>query len=202
MARERGILVAVDGAQAPGHVEVDRASLGCNFYAASTHKWLFSPKGVGVLFARRDSQRLLKPLVVTQGWQDETIRRLENYNTRNLPEVLGLGVALDFQRLVGPERRTRRLRELTRQLRAALGDDPRFAFKTPAGEGLSAGITTVEVLGREAREVATEHAERHRIDCRPMTHLGLNGLRISTSVFTTEDQIEVLVAALHEAATA
>lgn len=202
MARERGILVAVDGAQAPGHVEVDLASLGCEFYAASTHKWLFSPKGVGVLFARRDSQRLLKPLVVTQGWQDETIRRLENYNTRNLPEVLGLGVALEFQRLVGPERRTRRLRELSRQLRAALGDDPRFAFTTPTGAGLSAGITTVEVLGREAREVAAELAERHHLDCRPMTALGLNGLRISMSVFTTEDQVEVLTSALRKAATA
>lgn len=202
MARERGVLVAVDGAQAPGHVEVDLAALGCDFYAASTHKWLFSPKGVGVLYARRDAQPLLKPLVVTQGWQDESIRRLENYNTRNLPEVLGLGVALEFQRLLGPQRRTDRLRELTRRLRDALADDPRFVFKTPAGAGLSAGIATVEVVGRDAREVAAELAERRRIDCRPMTLLDLNGLRISMSVFTTEDQVDVLASALREAAPA
>ena len=51
MARARGILVAVDGAQAPGMINVDLHDLGCDFYAASSHKWLFSPKGVGVLYA-------------------------------------------------------------------------------------------------------------------------------------------------------
>ncbi len=54
LARERGILVAVDGAQAPGHIDVDLHDLGCDFYAASAHKWLFSPKGVGIFFARQE----------------------------------------------------------------------------------------------------------------------------------------------------
>ena len=89
MARRRGILVAVDGAQAPGMINVDLHDLGCDFYAASSHKWLFSPKGVGLFYARQDSQNLLEPLIVSRGWEDCSIRRFENYNTRNLPEVLG-----------------------------------------------------------------------------------------------------------------
>ena len=58
----------------------------------------------------------------------------------------------------------------------------------------------MEVVGREAREVAASRSENHRIDCRPMSSHGLNGLRISLSVFNCEDQIEVLAAALREAA--
>ena len=198
MARARGILVAVDGAQAPGMINVDLHDLGCDFYAASSHKWLFSPKGVGVFYSRQESQALLKPLIVCRGWDDPSIRRLENYNTRNLPEVLGLGVAFDFQNLLGPDRREARIYELKRALRDRIGDDPVFAIKTPANDKLSAGITTIEVVGREVKEVATALAERHRIDCRPMTTHGLNGLRISLSVFNSEEQIDLLLGALRE----
>jgi len=200
MARPLGILVAVDGAQAPGQIDVDLHDLGCDYYAASAHKWLLSPKGVGIFYARQETQRLLKPLIVARGWEDASIRRLENYNTRNLPEVLGLGVAVDFQNLIGPLRRTARILELKTALRTSLDDDPAFAVKTPASDLLSAGITTVEVVGRDAREVAAALAEKYRIDCRPMTSHGLNGLRISLAVFNTVDQVDLLVDALRELA--
>ena len=198
MAREHGILVAVDGAQAPGMINVDLHDLGCDFYAASAHKWLFSPKGVGIFYARQESQALLKPLIVSRGWEDTSIRRLENYNTRNLPEVLGLGVAFDFQNLLGPDRRQARIYELKRYLRSRFEDDPAFVIKTPANDELSAGITTVEVKGHEVREVAKSLAERHRIDCRPMTSHGLNGLRLSLSIFNSKDQVDTLVGGLRE----
>jgi len=198
MAREHGILVAVDGAQAPGMINVDLHDLGCDFYAASAHKWLFSPKGVGIFYARQESQALLKPLIVSRGWEDTSIRRLENYNTRNLPEVLGLGVAFDFQNLLGPDRRQARIYELKRYLRSRFEDDPAFVIKTPASDELSAGITTVEVKGHEVQEVAKSLAERRRIDCRPMTTHGLNGLRLSLSIFNSKDQVDTLVGGLRE----
>jgi len=200
MARPRGILVAVDGAQAPGMINVDLRDLGCDFYAASSHKWLFSPKGVGTFYSRLESQHLLRALIVTRGWDDPSIRRLENYNTRNLPEVLGLGTAIDFQNLVGTDRRQARIRALKGYLRENLEEDRRFQIKTPASDELSCGITTIEVVGRDVREVAATLTERHHIDCRPMTTHDLNGLRISLSIFNTEDQVDVLVAALREIA--
>jgi len=193
MAREHGILVAVDGAQAPGMINVDLTDLGCDFYAASSHKWLFSPKGVGIFYARQESQQLLRPLIVAHGWEDDSIRRFENYNTRNLPEVLGLGIAVDFQNLLGPDRRQARLYELKKYLRESLGDDSRFAIKTPANDWLSCGITTIEVVGKEVKEVAQVLYDRYRIDCRPMSSHGLNGVRISLSVFNSEEQVDILV---------
>ncbi len=200
MARERGILVAVDGAQAPGMINVDLHDLGCDFYAASAHKWLLSPKGVGIFYARSESQKHLKPLIVCRGWEDETIRRFENYNTRNLPEVLGLGVAVDFQNLLGPDRRRARIYELKRYLREKIAADPIFAVKTPTENSLSAGVTTVELVGHDVVEAARILRERHRIDCRPMTTHGLNGLRISLSIFNSKDEIDLLAEALREAA--
>jgi selenocysteine lyase/cysteine desulfurase len=55
-------------------------------------------------------------------------------------------------------------------------------------------------VGREVREVAQALFDSYRIDCRPMTTFDLNGLRISLSIFNTEDQIDMLMAALRELA--
>ena len=116
MAHEKGILVAVDGAQATGMFTFDLKDIGCDFYTVSAHKWLFSPKGVGIFYAREESQKHLKPLIVARGYEDTSIRRLENYNTRNLPEVLGFGAALDYRETIGGEKIEARIYELRHTL--------------------------------------------------------------------------------------
>jgi isopenicillin-N epimerase len=67
-ARADGILAVVDGAHAPGQIEVDLASLGADFYSGNCHKWLCAPKGAGFLWARPEHQPALAPLVV--GWSE------------------------------------------------------------------------------------------------------------------------------------
>jgi selenocysteine lyase/cysteine desulfurase len=199
MAHERGVLVAVDGAQSMGMFRIDLEDLGCDFFTSSSHKWLFSPKGMGVFYARPQVQKLLKPLVVCRGWEDETIRRLENYNTRNLPELLGLGAALDFRALIGQERIEKRIFELKHYFRDQLVKDDRFALKTPADDGLSAGIQTVEVVGQNVIDVRNRLTDDHGIDCRPMTTFGINGVRISLAIYCTKADVDRLVAALSAA---
>ncbi|HAA12973.1 MAG TPA: aminotransferase [Cytophagales bacterium] len=196
MAHAQGILVALDGAQALGGIEVDLNDLGCDFYANSTHKWLFSPKGMGILYARQDKQELLRALVVSRGYQDKTIRRLENYNTRNLPELLGLGAALDYHELIGPRRKAERLYQLKHHLLGQVNERDHLISKTPADDRLSGGIQTVEVKGKPVREVGKRLQEEWGINVRSMTSHGLNGVRISLSVFNTLADVDRLVGAL------
>ncbi|MEM6771294.1 MAG: aminotransferase class V-fold PLP-dependent enzyme, partial [Bacteroidota bacterium] len=196
MARERGILVAVDGAQSMGMFRINLEELGCDFFTSSSHKWLFSPKGVGVFYAREDAQQYLNPLIVCRGWEDESIRRLENYNTRNLPELLGLGAALDFRTLIGQERIEHRIFELKDYFRKQLIDDARFALKSPADDGLSAGIQSVEIIGTSAVAVRDHLRDNYGIDCRPMSGYGINGVRISLAIYTTKADVDRLVEGL------
>ena len=67
-ARAAGILTVIDGAHAPGQIPLDMAAIGADFYFGNAHKWLCSPKGAAFLYARRDKQPLLEPLVVGWGW--------------------------------------------------------------------------------------------------------------------------------------
>ena len=200
MAHEKGILVAVDGAQSAGMFDIDLHDLGCDFYAASSHKWLFSPKGVGVFYAKKESQSDLKPLIVARGHTDKSIRRLENYNTRNLPEVLGLGSSIDFINTIGIKKITSRTFELKEYFRSKVENDPKFKLKTPELNEQSAAIQVVEVVGMNVGDVRDALLEDYGIDCRPMTSFKLNALRLSFAIYITKNDIDELIHALESLA--
>ena len=67
LARERGILSLVDGAQAFGVFQVDVRAVGCDFFTSNGHKWLGGPKGTGFFWARPDRLAQLQPAHVGAG---------------------------------------------------------------------------------------------------------------------------------------
>jgi isopenicillin-N epimerase len=102
-AREAGILTIVDGAHAPGQLPLSLDSLGADFYGGNLHKWLCAPKGAGFLYARPEVQHLLKPLVVSWGYESDTpsgsafVDYHEWWGTRDIAAFLSAPAAIDFQ---------------------------------------------------------------------------------------------------------
>ena len=196
IAHEKGILVAVDGAQGAGMYNVNLKDMGCDFYTVSAHKWLFAPKGTGIFYAKEESQHYLKPLIVARGYEDTSIRRLENSNTRNLPEVLGLVAALDYREAIGAQKIHERTFELKKYFRNQIANNPKLILKTPELDTLSAGIQVVEVEGKNVQDVKERLFDDYGIDSRPMRKFGLNAVRLSFAIFITKKQIDILVNAL------
>ena len=197
MAQKKGIKVAVDGAQSAGMFKIDLNELGCDYFTASAHKWLFAPKGIGVFYAKKESQALLKPLIVARGHNDQTIRRLENYNTRNLPEYLGFGEAINFLNQIGIEKIQQRSFELKSYFRTQVAKNPKLILKSPQSDDLSCAIQTLEIKGMDVKTVKNELFESYGIDTRPMSTFGLNGCRISLGIYITKKDIDYLITALN-----
>lgn len=102
-ARAQGIITILDGAHVPGQISLDLDSLGVDFYGGNLHKWLCAPKGAGFLYARPEVQHLLKPLVVSWGYESEApgdstfIDHHEWWGTRDIAAFLTVPKAIQFQ---------------------------------------------------------------------------------------------------------
>lgn len=103
LCRSRGILTIVDGAHAPGSVELDVDDVGADWYTGNLHKWAFSPRGVALLHARRDVQDQTRPLVTSHFWASPSMQARffmqgTNDQSRYLASPAGLAF---FDRLGG-----------------------------------------------------------------------------------------------------
>jgi isopenicillin-N epimerase len=102
-ARQQNILTVIDGAHAPGQIDVSIDALDVDFYCGNLHKWLCAPKGAAFLYANPRVQHLVQPLVVSWGWQSELpgpsqfIDYLEWQGTRDLSAFLAVPAAIRFQ---------------------------------------------------------------------------------------------------------
>ena len=101
-----GVVTIIDGAHAPGQIDLDIAAVGADFYVGACHKWLCAPKGVSFLVARRQAQHLLEPLVVGWGWGahrkidvgSDFLDIHEWLGTRDPAASLTVPAAIEFQR--------------------------------------------------------------------------------------------------------
>ncbi len=104
-ARAAGILTLIDGAHAPGQIDLDLPAIGADFYTGNCHKWLSSPKGAAFLYAHREAQALIEPLVVGWGYDAEPemsygsrfLDTLQWLGTINYAAYLSVPAAIRFQ---------------------------------------------------------------------------------------------------------
>jgi selenocysteine lyase/cysteine desulfurase len=203
------VVCVIDGAQAPGQVPVDLRALGCDFYVASGHKWLLGPKGTGFVFIRDEWLDRWRPTYVgaySNSEYDLAAGRFERlrqasaseYGTRSTPLIRGFGAAFDFLDTVGMEVVAARGARLARHLREGLARLEGVEILTPPDA--SASILTFRILGSGggAGEWVNRLRAEHGFRLRPVGEAGLNGIRASTHVFNSEEEVDRLLEVLAE----
>ncbi len=199
LARERGLISAIDGAQAVGMLDVDLAAMGCDLYTNSLHKWFLGPAGTGFLYVSRAMQPAFSTLYAPADEPGVDARRYEIQGTYDLPVRAALGTSLDFLNRIGITNIEQRLRTLSDYLRQALLDVPRLRLLTSLSHEISSpGSTIFEFEGINAsrwrgpiEEEAKLHVDDHDRD-------GHQGIRISTHYYNTTDEIDRCVDKLRE----
>jgi selenocysteine lyase/cysteine desulfurase len=193
LARERGILCVVDGAQAIGAIPVDVKALGCHAYAASGHKWLMGPKGTGLLYVSRAANEAIRPIQ----WQDTHGYGSESAGVGPQPLVIGLGAAIERMQDIGMaavERhdlalRNRAYEQLT-QIKKLRVVGP------PPGRTATAIITCVLPDDIDSMALRDTLLAKHGIIVKMSEKRHFNGFRLSPHILNSEAHIDAALKAL------
>lgn len=193
LARERGCLSIVDGAQSAGAMPVDVAAMGCHAYSASGHKWLMGPKGTGFLYLSPDLHAQLDALPLQAG------RRANSDSTGigNIAGMHGLGAAVDYVQALGPANIEAHNLALRRELYDALLQVPGIVIPTPRdGPTVSANLSFTLPGGVDHHALRRNLLMRHRINLRVVEQSGFLGLRASMHAYNDSDDVMTLVRAI------
>ena len=199
--RKKGVLSCIDGAQAMGMIAVDLQEINPDFYVTSGHKWLFGPKGTGVIYMHKEILAQSDP-VYAGAYTDSnfnlntltleykhTADRYE-YGTRNTPITLGLGAAIDFMSTIGMQNIEKRGKELARYFKSEITKYPEIELLTPKDEDCTAAIVTVRIRGIDVVKRCSHIAYHDNVHMRGIYENDLNGIRLAFAIFNTTEEID------------
>ena len=197
MARERGILTLVDGAQSFGALAVNMADMQPDFYSGSLHKWPCGPKETGLLYIRRDIQDRLTPSVASlYAGRVGASRTLEAMGQRDEPALAAVGDAVRFQSTIGRRQVEERTRELAQMLMTELGKLPGVVVWTSRDPARSAGVVTFKPAALDPRRLATALYDRNKISCSARAGEDRPGIRLAPHVYNPMSEVEHVVSVI------
>jgi isopenicillin-N epimerase len=211
-ARERGILVFVDGAHAPGMIPLNLSKLKPHFYAANLHKWFLTPVGAAFLFVEEGMEDHLEPWQVSWAYHDDRsdpnsrneygstpwIRQFEMEGTRDLSSWRVVSACCDFHESIPVAARESRLHELSQAVRESLNGVGEMQCITPASLELRGGLTSFVLPPKIDGQLLRQRLwERHQIEINVVDRPGgCQYFRVSTHIYNTLEEVEKLSAAV------
>src|SRR6267378_1002894 len=190
MARAKGIETIVDGAHSFAQFDFKQKDVGCDYFGTSLHKWLYAPKGTGLLYVKRDKIEKLWPLMAAESKQSSDIRKFEEIGTHSAAPKLAIGEAMLFHNGIGGKRKEARLRFLSRYWMNRLKDVPKIRFNTSFDPSQMCAIANVHIEGTNPEAVTKYLFDKHHIFTVPIMHEEFQGIRITPKVYTTLNELD------------
>jgi selenocysteine lyase/cysteine desulfurase len=162
-APDERVVFIVDGVHGLGVEDVDVPALGCDFFAAGTHKWMFGPRGSGILWGNARSHSRVTPVIPPLSGADTWGARMSPGGFQAFEHRWAIGRAFDFHREIGRAAIQARIQQLTTALEDGLRALPRVRLYTPADPAMSSGFVCFDVEGMTAKEVEARLLDQHRI---------------------------------------
>jgi isopenicillin-N epimerase len=197
MARSRGVLTLLDGAQSVGLFDVNLRDIDPDFYSGSAHKWPCGARECGVLFVNaRVHDRIWPTSYSAYPGAVGISRRMEQFGQRDEATMIAFGEALTFQTTVGRAAIEQRARALTQQLLAGLRKIDGFTiFTSPVAERTGA-VATFAPGSLDTRKLLAALYEKDKIAVTAGGGQGRQGIRVSPHFYNTPDEVDRLLAAL------
>jgi isopenicillin-N epimerase len=199
------VLLCVDGVHAFGVEQETAADLGCDFLVAGCHKWIFGPRGTGMVWGRPAAWKGLAGIIPCFDWG-----ALKAWMRGEPPDALppgprtspggfqtyehrwALPEAFQFHERIGRTRVTARIHELAARCKDGLAKLPKVRLHTPRAEALSAGLVCFEVEGLAPEEVVKRLLARKIVASD--TPYAPSYARLTPSLLNTPEEVDRAVA--------
>lgn len=200
-AESERALLCVDGVHGLGVEDVRLQDLGCDFFIAGTHKWMFGPRGTGLVWGHPKAWPVANAIIPTFNhdaygiWMKEIPQKEIPYGAVMTPGGFhsfehrwALGEAFRFHQAIGKTRIAQRIHALNDQLKEGLSKMKHVRLVTPLSRDLSAGIVCFEVDGWKPEKVV-EHLRQRRIMA-SVTPYATQYARLAPSLLTSPEEVE------------
>ncbi|HJU86566.1 MAG TPA: aminotransferase class V-fold PLP-dependent enzyme [Gemmatimonadota bacterium] len=206
-------LLCVDGVHGFGVEDVGMGDTGFDFFAAGCHKWLFGPRGTGVVWGRGpDAWSLVRPTIPsfldTSLWTswargappagETTARRATPGGFKAFEHRWALEQAFDFLSEIGKNRIAARTHELARRLKEGLVEIPRVQLVTPLAESVSSGIVCFDVEGMSAASAVDRLGALGVVAT--VTPYATTYARLAPSILNSPEEVDAAIAAVRQVA--
>ena len=195
------IIFCVDGVHALGVEDFHLSQLGCDFLIAGTHKWMFGPRGTGLVWGHPKAWPIAQATIPTFNIQAYDLW-IENRSARDLPPSIhmtpggfhsfehrwALDEAFKLHQAIGKANVTQRIYELNQQLKHGLAAMPHVTLHTPISQDLSAGIVCFEVAGMTPRQIVEKLRQRKIVGS--VTPYATQYARLAPSLLNSPVEIE------------
>lgn len=194
------VLLIVDGVHGFGVEDETVAQMGCDFFVAGTHKWIFGPRGTGLIWAKTDSWKMMRPTFPTADFNSFAAWMRGETPHGMIPAgvfpggfhafeyVWALPAAFDFHQRIGRTRIAERIHHLNDQCKEGLAQMRHVKLHTPRGNKLSAGFVCFDIEGLKPKEVVERLLARHIIAS--ASPYAASCARIAPSLLNSPEEIE------------
>jgi len=206
-------LLCVDGVHGFGVENIDIQHMGCDFFIAGTHKWIFGPRGTGILWGKNDAWAHLEPTVPTFDFNaflqwmkflpESPIPgaiRMTPGGTHAYEHRWAINEAFDFHLEIGKARIAERIHLLNTQLKEGMAKIKGVNLKTPIDSQLSSGITAFEIEGLGPRDGVKTFREHNIIASQ--SPYAITYTRLTPGIINSEADVDYCLATAHKLARA
>ena len=203
------VLLCVDGVHGLGVDGTELTELGCDFFIAGCHKWMFGPRGTGLVWGKPSAWSAATATIPT--FDDANYEMWMNLRPQ-APIPVGawmspggfhsfehrwaLDRAFQFHQTIGKPRIAERIHSLNRQLKEGLAKMPGVKLYTPMEDELSAGIVCFDVPGKHAQQVVDELRKKKIVAS--VTPYKTLYARLSPGLLNSPAEVETTLAAVRE----
>lgn len=204
-AKELGLITIIDGAHVPAHIDLDLSDLKADVYTGACHKWMLAPKGSSFMYASKEIQNSLDPLIISWGYdaQFPSGSQFQDYHqyqgTRDFSAFLTTPACLEFLKKYNWQEMTSESKKLLQHYYPIVAKELNSAPICEVSDEFLGQICSIPIITNDPAQLKEVLFNEYQIEIPVMNNVGpVIYTRLSFQPYNGEKEVETFINAVRE----